>query len=125
MRLRFGLLVLLAAGGLALAVPTLGIAGPSGAQSFHKLIEFTGKGPKNSRTFRIKSSSIQVAYSFSTCPNGSGDFIVDLVGRGFNHIVVNRMGSHGKKRVWAYPRPGQYHLSVNTTCRWYVSVWGK
>jgi hypothetical protein len=124
LKVRLGLVVLLAACGLAL-VPAVGLAGPTSAQGFHKLIEFTGKGTKNSKGFHITSKSIQVAYSYSQCPNGTGTFIVDLVNHTVTKPVVSVLGHGAKKRVWAYPRPGTYRISVNTTCRWYVAVYGK
>lgn len=123
MKSRLSLLVLVAACGLVL-LPTAGLAGQTRGQTLQKLIQFTGKGTKNSQPFRIKSTSVRVAYSYTGCPNGSDSFIVDLVGRGFNHIVVSVYGSHGRKRVLAYPRPGKYHLTVNTRCSWTVAVYG-
>jgi hypothetical protein len=117
--------VLLAACGFVL-VPTAGLAGQT---TFVKLIELTGRGKANSSTFRIRSSSIQIAYNFSTCTGGSGgSFIVDLVGpvsHPYNHYYVNRTGTHGKGKVTRYPAPGKYHVSVDSTCHWTVTVFGR
>ena len=123
-KVRMGVVVLLAVCGLV-SVPAVGLAGQTSTQSFHKLIEFTGKGTKNSKSFHITSRSVQVAYSYSQCYRPPNSFIVALVRRGVDKIVVNTFGTSKKQKVWAYPRPGTYHVAVNTTCRWYVAVWGK
>lgn len=124
MNFRLSLVVLLAACAFVL-VPTVGLAAQRGEQGWVKLIGITGSGAKNSSTFHIKSKSIQVAYSYSHCPAKGGNLFVDLVGRRRpTRQLVSVQGPGGKKRVWAYPHPGTYHLSVSSVCRWYVSVYG-
>lgn len=126
LRLRLGVLVLVAACGVVL-LPTAGLAGPTAERATHKLIEFTGASRKSSRIFRITSSSVRVGYAFSQCmgPDDTGNFIVDLVGKGVNKIVVNVSGTQGKAKVRAYPSPGRYRITVDSNCRWTVAVFGR
>jgi hypothetical protein len=121
-----GVLVLLAACGVVV-LPTAGLAGPTAERATHKLIEFTGASRKSSRMFSITSSSIRVGYAFSQCTgqDDTGNFIVDLVGKGVNKIVVNVSGTQGKAKVRAYPRPGRYRITVDSNCRWTVAVFGR
>jgi hypothetical protein len=123
-KLRLSFVVVLAACGFVL-VPAAGLAGQSGSHGWQQLIKITGNGHKDSSTFHIPSKSIQVAYSYGHCQPKVGNLFVDLVSRrGVTREVVAVQGAGGKKRVWAYPKPGTYHLSISSVCRWYVAVYG-
>src|SRR6476620_10433449 len=124
MKFRLGLVVLLVACGVVL-VPTVGLAEQSGGQALQKLFELTGAGHKNTTAFRIKSKSIRIAYSYSHCPATGGNLFVSIVHPRVNRSVLSVQGPLSKKgRVWAYPKPGTYHLSISSVCRWYIAVYG-
>jgi hypothetical protein len=119
-----GFVVLLVACGFVL-VPTVGLAGQSSGQGLQKLIALSGAGHKNSTAFHIKSTFVQIAYSYSHCPATGGNLFVSLVRRGMSREYVHVQGPATKSgRVRAYPRPGTYHLSISSVCRWYVAVYG-
>lgn len=86
----------------------------------------------NSKPFNIGSGPVTVTYSYSSCPNGSGNFIADLITAGVSQSdtsyedinIANLIGAGGSKTTQEYPQqPGtQYYLSIDTECTYSVSV---
>lgn len=77
-------------------------------------------------------SSLKVTYTYSNCPDGEGNFIVDLNTSGVSESdggyedinVANAIDGGGSNSTEEYPQnPGSpYYLSVQTECKYSIKV---
>jgi hypothetical protein len=67
-----------------------------------------------------------VSYSYSNCPDGSGNWIADLKATdgGDDVSIANVIGSGGSDSTPEYPQEsgGMYYLAIQTECSFTITV---
>lgn len=88
------------------------------------LLKASGSGIKDTQSFTTSGGELTLAYTYNCKSFGyKGNFAVTIGGDTFA-VAVNELGMSGSDKTYPNLDPGTYNLSINSECKWSVTVTG-